>query len=152
MTIVWTDPVAKVTVTRVADDADQFLARLNGAGEVPLVESDATGRAKFKLRNGQLSFKLNVDDIEGVLQAHIHLGLPNENGPFVAFLFGPVGPTGPIDGRLARGTLTETDLIGPLAGDFSEFVDALRNGDLYVNVHTVANPPGEIRGQIGVRP
>lgn len=152
----WTDPVAKVTVTRVADDADdadRFLARLSGAGEVPLVDTDATGRAKFTLKNGRLSYKLNVDDIEGVTQAHIHLGLPNENGGVVAFLFGPVDPTGPIDGRLARGTVTEADLIGPLVGQpFSGFVEALRDGDLYVNVHTVANPSGEIRGQIGVKP
>ena len=58
----------------------------------------------------------------------------------VAVLFGPVDPpTGSVDGKIAEGTINVD----------ADFVTALRNGELYVNVHTVANPSGEIRGQIG---
>ena len=94
--------------------------------------------------------KLSANLIVGVTQAHIHRGLPSANGPVVAFLFGRVAPGGAIHGTFAKGTITEDDLLGPLAGDFSGFVEALRNGELYVNVHTAAHPAGEIRGQIGV--
>jgi len=146
----WIDPVVKVTVTRVDDAARGFLARLGGVGEVPVVDSDASGRARMRLKGDSLHYKLNVHDIEDVTQAHIHWGLPDQNGPVVAFLFGPVEPTGAFDGRLAEGRIREDDLLGPLEGDFAAFRNALRRGELYVNVHTAANPPGEIRGQIGV--
>ncbi len=148
----WINPVAKVTITRVEADADEFLARLSGAGEVPPVATEAMGRARFELEedDAELEFVLRVEDIEGVTQAHIHRGLPNMNGPVVAFLFGLADPpTGSVDGRLAKGSLTVNDLLADFAGDFEGFVAALRNGELYVNVHTVANPAGEIRGQIG---
>ncbi len=147
----WTDPVAKVTITRISEDADKFFARLSGVGEVPSVQTVAIGRAHFKLDDSgnELEFSLNMDFIVGVTQAHIHIGLPNENGPVVAFLFGPDDPMGVVQGRLSRETISAGDLIGPLEGDFEGFVQALRSGELYVNVHTEANPRGETRGQIG---
>ncbi len=148
----WTDPVAKVTITRVSADAWKFLARLSGAGHVMPVETIAIGRGEFGLSSDgeMLNYKLKVFDIENVTMAHIHMGMPNMNGPVVAPLFSG-GADGEFDGLLAQGTITEADITGPLAGDFPGFVDALRNGMLYVNVHTVAYPPGEIRGQIGVK-
>jgi hypothetical protein len=36
--------------------------------------------------------------------------------------------------------------------DFAGFLEALRSGELYVNVHTAANPGGEIRSQIDAAP
>ena len=93
--------------------------------------------------------------------AHIHLAPAGVNGPVVAFLFGPVAAGGGrFSGVLAQGTLTEDDLIGPLAGqEFTALVDAMLAGNSYVNVHTddgVAPggtgpgdlPAGEVRGQI----
>ena len=121
---------------------------------MPAVGTDAQGRARLELtRDGaDVRYDLKVKYIEGVTQAHIHKGLPSENGPVVAFLFGLVDPpTGPVEGRLARGMISQDDLLGPLEGDFDGFVSALRAGELYVNVHTAANPTGEIRGQIGAR-
>ncbi len=102
------------------------------------------------MKNGIVYFTLNVYDIEDVTMAHIHMGMPNMNGPVIAALF-TGGASGSLDGMLAKGMITEDDLVGPLAGDFPGFVGRLRGGMLYVNVHTIANPPGEIRGQIGVK-
>ncbi len=143
----WDDPVAKVTATRVSDGALRFSAPLSGRAEVPMVESDASGQATFTLSRDEqkLYYELLVQDIANVVQAHIHDGLPDENGPVVAFLFGPADPpTGPVHGRLSKGVLSIGDLP-------DGFLDALRNGEFYVNVHTTEVPSGEIRGQIGVR-
>jgi hypothetical protein len=147
----WTGPIAKVTVTRVDPGATEFMASLSGAAEVPPVHTEARGGAGFSLNGDEtdLSYVVKVGRIDNVTQAHIHLGSPDENGPVVAFLYGPADPSGPLDGLLASGSLEEADLLGPLAGDFNGFVEALRAGDLYVNVHTTDVPSGEIRGQIG---
>lgn len=149
----WVLPIARVTVTRVGVRARRLMAELSGVSEVPYVPTVAMGAARLGLKRHetQLEYRVHVSRIINVIQAHIHLGMPNENGPVVAFLFGPASNTGVIDGRLAEGTIEEADLLGPLAGDFEGFVDALRNGELYVNVHTLGHPSGEIRGQIGAR-
>jgi hypothetical protein len=144
-------PVAKVTITVVADDAHNFLARLSGAAEVPSVHTDASGRARFWLNyeKTELHYHLRVKNIDNVVAAHIHSGSASENGPVAASLFAG-GPTGETKRRLARGILKPEDLVGVYSGDWDGFVYALENGGLYVNVHTTDVPSGEIRGQIGV--
>ena len=67
----------------------------------------------------------------------------------MATLFDSAVPVG--SGRLAVKTLTESDLTGPLTGDFQELVEALRNGEIYVDVHSTDFPAGEIRGQVGAK-
>ena len=87
--------------------------------------------------------------IDDVTQAHIHVGAEDGNGPVVAFLFGFVAEGVTTNGVLATGTITSDDLVGPLAGmSLADLVAALDSGGAYVNVHTLANPGGEIRGQI----
>jgi hypothetical protein len=134
-----------------------FTAHLTGAAEVahPPVETSATGQAVFRLsRDGtELSYRLIVANIENVTQAHIHLAPAGANGPVVAWLY-PDGPPaqlipGRSSGVLAVGTITDADLVGPLAGlTLDDLIDHLRAGNAYVNVHTTAYPAGEVRGQI----
>jgi hypothetical protein len=129
--------------------SNQFTAELSGANEVPSVESEGEGMAIVNLSREGIRYKLAVENIDEVTQAHIHIGAPGENGPVVAFLFGFVDGGVTIDGVLARGTITEADLVGPLAGQpLSALVEAIRSGNAYVNVHTVDHPAGEIRGQL----
>jgi hypothetical protein len=95
---------------------------------------------------------VSAEDIVDVVAAHIHAGLPNQNGPIVVTLYGPAPPSGPVDGTFAQGTLMPADLDGgPFEGDWEGFLAAMGRGELYVNVHTVEFPAGEIRGQVGVR-
>jgi hypothetical protein len=147
----WSGALGKVTITRLLADGNEFQASTRGAGEVPPVDTDATGRTRVKLNHTEteLGFQVLLRQISGVTQAHIHYGLPSENGPVVAFLYGFTPPSGTFNGKLARGTLTEADLINTFAGDFPGFVQALRAGMLYVNVHTDSYPAGEVRGQLG---
>lgn len=133
-----------------------FAAPLSGDQEVPPVETRSTGLAKFQLRGDELSYHLNVSRTEGVTQSHIHCGAAGVNGPVVVFLFGFVPGGVTSNGRLADGTITAADVIpradsaacpGGVA-DFDDLLEKMRSGDAYVNVHTLAHPAGEIRGQI----
>lgn len=137
--------------------ARNFVAPLEGAQEVPPVETRARGMAHFQLsRDGsEISYRLIVANIEDVLMAHIHLAPAGQNGGVVVWLY-PDGPPpqlieGRSDGVLATGTITSSDLVGSLGGEtLDALLDEIRNGGAYVNVHTSANPGGEIRGQIAV--
>ena len=122
-------------------------ASLSGDAEVPALVSTGTGSFTGTLSGGELSFTLTAT-VAGITQAHIHLGPADENGGVVAFLFGMVDPA--VDEISVSGTITEADLIGAAEGDFQAFAAALRDGNAYVNVHTEANPAGELRGQIAV--
>ena len=131
-----------------------FNAKLVGSNEVPPVTTGASGTATFQLlpaagHEQVLSFQLSLKNINGVTGAHIHNGKQGENGPVVADLFKPSGPTGAINGKLAAGTLTSSKLTGSLHNkELSALVNMIRSGEAYVNVHTTQNQNGEIRGQI----
>ncbi len=132
--------------------ARDFVARLDGAQEVPAVVTSGTGVARFTLnRYGKrLGFAVYVANAPAIVQAHIHLGPRGENGPVVAFLFGPADPSVNVDGLLARGWLTDDEVSEQdgFDGTVRELVRRMRNGLAYVNVHSEANPSGEVRGQI----
>ena len=128
-----------------------FNTHLTGGEEVPAVVTGAQGQATFKLSaDGQsISYKLNVANIEDVIQAHIHLAPQGVNGNVVTFLFGPVAGGVDVSGRLASGSIEAGDLINDLAGHpLEDLIAAIEDGNAYVNVHTVAHPGGEIRGQL----
>jgi hypothetical protein len=134
-----------------ASNLNNFGAHLSGGNEVPSVATNAQGQVTFHVRPDGLSidYKLIAADIENVRASHIHLAAEGVNGPVIVFLFG--GPTiqGPFNGVLAEGTITAANLIGPMAGQtISDLLAQLEAGNLYVNVHTDANPGGEIRGQL----
>ncbi|MFC4098411.1 CHRD domain-containing protein [Paenibacillus xanthanilyticus] len=132
-------------------DIRTFKAFLKGRKEVPPVRTIAAGEAVFKLSRSRnrLFFSVAIRDINRVTQAHIHLGRRGENGPVVAFLFGPSKFGISVTRGVIRGALTRHDLVGPLSGKtILDLVDEIKSGNAYVNVHTVQNPDGEIRGQI----
>ena len=140
----------------IAFAASSITAHGNADQEVPAVGapavvSNAQSQATFKLSGDgeRLSYKLNTSRIDGVRFAHIHLGKRGANGPVVAFLLPQQSPsTGAVSGRLAAGTITAADLIGPLKGKpLSDLVEAMDSGAAYTNIHTDTFPGGEVRGQ-----
>ncbi|MGH7754538.1 MAG: CHRD domain-containing protein [Gemmatimonadales bacterium] len=150
---------ASAQVTRFRGSASgNFTAHLSGAGEVPPVETEAAGQAVMSLNadRTEIRFKVLVANIVKVTQSHIHCGAAGVNGPVVAFLFGFIPDGETLDGILAQGKLTETNVIprpdsaacpGGVA-DFNDMLAKMESGDAYVNVHTVDHPGGEVRGQI----
>ncbi len=129
--------------------ADSFAATLSGAAEVPSLASDGSG--SFQLVSGEVSatFTLVLANVTDISQAHIHQGAADANGGVVAFLFDPIDPGASTQTALSlSGTLSVEDLVGALEGDWDGFLAGLAAGTLYVNVHSAANPAGELRGQI----
>ncbi len=130
-------------------EEQKFTATLVGDEEVPPVTSSAKGWAWVKPMEESVWYKINVTGIDKVTAAHIHNAKSGENGDVVVTLFKADSPTGPKDGSLTEGNFTATDLEGPMKGKaLTDLVDAMKNGETYVNVHTEANPKGEIRGQL----
>ncbi len=132
-----------------------FRAHLTGDQEVPAASTTATGQAIFKLSKdgSELSYKLIVANLDDVLMAHIHLAPAGMNGGVVVWLY-PSGPPpqlieGTTNGILAEGVITSGNLVGSLmGGDLQTLLNNMAAGNAYVNIHTVAYPGGEIRGQI----
>lgn len=136
-----------ITTPVLASIEDPFAATLTGGEEVPPVETQASGAAQFQmLAENAMSYSVNATGIQAVTAGHIHAGLPGENGDIVVTLFS----YDPARDEVAEaGTITADDLEGPMAGGpLSDLMDAMEEGETYVNIHTEQNPNGEIRGQI----
>lgn len=129
---------------------EEFSATLTVGAEVPpvAVMTNASGSADFEFDDGEMSYTIDVANITGVTASHIHgpaaAGAPA--GVLVTLFVGPQGGTGVVNGRLETGSFTQTDVPATVSMDSLRVL--MRAGLTYVNVHTVANPPGEIRGQI----
>jgi hypothetical protein len=112
-----------------------FTSRLNAAAETPPNSSAGTGTARVDLDTTAkiVTWTVTYSHLSGpATAAHFH-------GP--APVGRPAGVEVPITG----------DLTSPIKGSASvtdvQAAD-LRAGEWYVNIHTAANPGGEIRGQL----
>ena len=136
------------------DVEDQaFYADLTVEQEVPqpTVTNDPSGNAVvFVNGDGNLSYEINVVDIQNVTAAHIHTGMPGVAGPVVVALFSGDFSTDETDtGTLVTGVIEDDDLVGALEGmTLGNLLAEMEAGNTYVNVHTEQNPAGEIRGQL----
>jgi hypothetical protein len=141
-----------------ASGGKNFSATLTGYEETPTLSVAGTGSFTARLSNDgtSISYSLSYSGLTGAAgQAHIHLGMPAIAGNVIAFLCGGGGqdPCPGMEGTVT-GSIEAADVIGPAdqgiaPGEFDELVAAMFFGATYANVHTVAFPNGEIRGQIG---
>lgn len=120
-----------------------FTANLTGAQEVPPVTTSATGSATLALNNGNNEFDLKVN-VQGITAAninnsHIHSGAVGVDGNIIFDL----GTQYTTNGNQV--TRFVDDGAFPTANNN---LTLLNNSQNYVNVHTIANPDGEIRGQL----
>lgn len=128
------------------DDAT-YTATLNAANEVGTGSNvTATGTVVFVDRGTSIEWTMTVNNLANVTQSHIHgPAAAGVSAGVIINLFMPNGPTGTLNGEVARGTITD-------ANNANVSLDALRvmlnAGTSYANVHNSAFPGGAIRGQI----
>ena len=112
-----------------------FSGKMSAANEVPVNTSAAGGmaEAKFNKETRVLSYTVSYSGLTGPATAgHIHgPALAGANAgvavPFSTSLVSPIS---------GQATLTEAQSQDLMAGKY------------YVNIHTLSNPGGEIRGQL----
>jgi subtilisin family serine protease len=124
------DPLSPVTTAS---------AVLSGAQEVPPVATAATGSAELTVNfeTGAISGTVDFSGLgSNATEAHIHQGAAGTNGSVIVSLTGGAGAT--------SGTWT---IPGGTSLTTNQLTQLKANG-LYVNVHSTAQPDGEIRGQI----
>jgi hypothetical protein len=132
-----------------------FRIDLAGSQQVPAVTTDAFGMATVRLiDNGTaIQFRVIVCDIVNVTASHIHVGAAGTNGPvIIPFFTNQLLFSSPHGCKtLAEGTRTAADLntkASPSVTSWNDFVKNLLAGNTYINVHTTANPGGQVRGQL----
>ena len=127
-------------------DELKFETELSGAEEVPPVETEGEGEAKFESDETSVDFELKWNDLTTpAFAAHIHCGVTGVNGPVGVTLFaGTMGTEGEV-----QSTFTGPD-PGNACGweDLADVLGAMATGGAYVNVHTMQHPGGEVRGQV----
>jgi hypothetical protein len=134
----WTHPA------RAVHHDERYTVDMTAALATPPAAGNGTGHATLTLSGQTLHYDITVSDLSGpATMAHIHVGQPGVGGPPVyTFKIEKVG-----SGKLAEGDI---DLTKPasksVSGDSLKVL--LDNGSAYINVHTAANPGGEIRGQV----
>ena len=142
-----------LTLALTADASAQTLtARLNGGEETPVLNTGAVGTAEVSVdaANQEIVVTLRVFNIPTPTTAgHIHVGPLGIAGPVVVnFPEAIVGRTGDfaISFRLGPNQFVARPAIG--INSMEDAIQAIVNGNSYVNIHTQTFPAGEIRGQL----
>jgi len=106
---------------------------LSGAQEVPPVSTQASANGTISVgADLAISGSVSTTGVEGTM-AHIHKAPAGQNGPVVV----PMVKTADNIWSIPAGAkLTE-----------AQFQD-LKDGNLYINVHSAAHKGGEVRGQL----
>jgi CHRD domain len=115
--------------------AEKLKATLNGTSEAPANTSAGKGEADidYDAASKKMSWKLTYSGLTGpATAAHFHGPADPGKNAGVAIAI-PNATSSPSEGSA---TLTDAQAADLMAGKY------------YVNVHTAANPGGEIRGQV----
>jgi CHRD domain-containing protein len=121
------------TKAKVAEAGRAAATPLSGAQEVPPVNTQATGTSSIVVTGDK--YIIGSVEVNGVnaTAAHVHEGAPGQNGPVII----PLVKTGANIWSIPANTILT-----------SQQFDAYQRGNLYVNVHSAANPNGEVRAQL----
>jgi CHRD domain len=105
---------------------------LTGAEEVPPAKSDGKGSGSFRVaEDGTITGSVSTEGVKGTM-AHIHNGAKGTNGPVIV----PLTKNGDTYSVPEGKKLT------------ADQIKALKEGNLYVNVHSDRYKGGEVRAQL----
>lgn len=156
-----------LSATSLSSAQDAVKAELDGFQEVPAaIFTNGSGTFRARIQDEVVEFELTYTGLAEVIGAHIHFGRPGINGGIIAFFCQdqgtPLGdpPEGvepcPDGDQTITGVLTAADVVGPAdqgiaPGDGEAAIAAVLARATYINVHTNAFVPGEIRGAVKLR-
>jgi hypothetical protein len=147
-----TGALALVLATQASAQVATLTTTMNGGEETPVINTGMVGTAEVSVdvANREVAVTLIVFNVPTATTAgHIHVGPAGIAGP-VVLNFPPavVGRTGDFAMTFRLG---ERDFVArPAQGinTLDDMLQAIVNGNSYVNIHTTQNPGGEIRGQL----
>ncbi|GAB5554747.1 MAG: hypothetical protein Sapg2KO_43380 [Saprospiraceae bacterium] len=122
-----------------------FRAHLSGSNENPTVVSSASGSIQAELVGDSLIVSGRFDGLESAVATdiagglHLHTALAGSNGPVSIIL------DATFDSDMQGGTLEPGQNSFALT---SEQRTALMTRGMYINIHTIGNTGGELRGQL----
>jgi plastocyanin len=109
----------------------RFIFSLDEIQEVPTTQSFANGCAVIELSSDASELSVFIEhDVVSTISGHLHLAPPGVDGP-IQFPF--ANPNTPVDEVWSIDTTSVKNLL---------------NRQLYANIHSMAHPGGEIRGQV----
>lgn len=148
---------AMAGVAAAPASAQTFIANLTGGQETPApgVNTGAFGSATVvvDLTARTVTYRVSVFNFpSGVTSSHIHVGAAGTPGPTVVPFAPPLTASNEFE---FSGTVKDTEFtLRPDQGIRSadDMFQAILGGNSYINVHSQANPGGEIRGQLTRKP
>lgn len=135
-----------------------------------LENASGSGTFTFNTESIELKFRIEYSGLSGAaIMAHFHNGAPGVSGPILQTICGMPPPTSAIgysadpviykecldtSEGVMQGTYKLKDYVCPdddkscTSLTVDEQIQIIACGNLYVNLHTCLNQPGEISGQI----
>eukprot|EP00955_Chlamydomonas_euryale_P087524 364300-Chlamydomonas_euryale.AAC.6 len=125
----------------------KYYAYMKGKFEVPPLVTKTWGFGYVEWNATDILVSVELHNADGITAVHVHNGTMGENGPVVL----------PVASFMMPGS----NMPQPVSGDFDTYVmlktadypwlpEFLSMGMGYFNAHSVANPDGEVRGQLYV--
>ena len=147
-----TGALALVLATHASAQTITLRTTMNGGEETPIVSTGMVGTAEVSvdIANREIVVSLSVFNTPTATSAgHIHVGPAGISGPVIVNF--PRGLAGRSGDFAMSFRLSERDFVPRPAQGINTIDDAIQaivNGNSYVNIHTTQHPGGEIRGQL----
>jgi hypothetical protein len=132
------NPMGEISGRTLRHAREGYPVNMDASQSVPFVSTGAVGGGIVTVNRSQSNahYMLVVEGLSGpITAAHFHKGIMGETGGVLYTL--------PFMNNAAYGYWSDSSTTPFVTGNSLQF----RRDSVYVNVHTSANPPGELRGQ-----
>ena len=144
------DLVSKMGQDKKSAKAIVYKTELSGNNEVPMRETDASGHAIVKISQDEetVQYVVIVENIENTRAAHFHKAPAGVNGAVVIGIFSGPKIEGVFSDKVTSGKITTESFGDDGTTKLAMFIQDIKDGNIYINVHTDRYPGGELRGQL----